>query len=68
MKSKGSSLGSAETQDMDDRSKKSATRQQVFIVNDLAGNKNGNKGATDRQHFSSIFHHVAGLSAFSATY
>jgi hypothetical protein len=31
---------------MDDGSKKSATRQQMLIVNDLAGNTKGNTAAT----------------------
>jgi hypothetical protein len=35
-----------ETPDMDDRSEKPATWQQMLIVNDLAGNKIGNKPAT----------------------
>jgi mannose/fructose-specific phosphotransferase system component IIA len=35
-----------DTQDMYDRSGKSATRQQVLIINDLVGNTKGNRAAT----------------------
>jgi hypothetical protein len=41
-----------ESQDMDGRSGKPATWQQVLIINDLSGNKIGNKPATEQQHFS----------------
>jgi hypothetical protein len=34
------------------RSGKPATPQQVLIINDLSGNKIGNRPATDRQHFA----------------
>jgi hypothetical protein len=37
---------------MDDRSGKSATSATFLIINDLAGNKIGNRPATDRQHFA----------------